>query len=165
MAVAEGPDIGANTRNNNNIVWRNLNIVDLVHDETNDVSLVVRNSGRERQITSLVIRVPKEQVARSFFQTGQVDLELDEKLFTVWRRPKSETNNFTHEGRHVHLVGPEAVTLEEFVLPPKFEGQLRIRFRRLPTTPHRSFQVDVLQVQPGRPEPIGGVSYEIHTDR
>jgi len=164
MAVTEGPDIGANTRNNNNIVWRNLNIVDLVHDESSDVSLTVRNSGRDREITSLVIRVPKDQMAHSFLQTGQVDLELDDALFTAWRQPKSAAKTFRNDGRYVRILGPQTVTLEGFVLPPKFEGHLKIRFQRLPATPRRSFQVDVMQVDPGRPEPIGGVSYEIHTD-
>ena len=57
------------------------------------MSLTVRNSGLEREITSLVIRVPKDQMAHSFLQTGQVDLELDEALFTAWRQPKNGGEN------------------------------------------------------------------------
>ena len=56
MASAEGPDINVNVRNNNNLVWRNLNIVDLAPDGSGDVSMIVMNPFRDSRVFSLTIR-------------------------------------------------------------------------------------------------------------
>ena len=70
------------------------------------------------------------------------------------------------------IIGERGATFENLILPNKREGRLKLTFRRLPGTPKQQYLVDVVQRRSaafaaarGLPEVVGGVSYDIHTDR
>jgi hypothetical protein len=67
MTFAETSDITYNVRQNNNIVWRNLNIVDLGGDAMRYVSFIMRNN-EDRPGMSLIIRPPADELNESFFR-------------------------------------------------------------------------------------------------
>jgi hypothetical protein len=172
MAVAEGPDINANVRNNNNLVWRNLNIVDLLPDGSGDVTFNVRNPDREIRTIALAIRLPKTPPTASFFSVGQVIVELDEALLKAWRQGGSRGTGFKAEGRRVVITGAAGATFDNLILPYERGGRVKVTFRRLPRTPKLQFLVDFEQRRPAAlaaklklAPVVGGISYEIHTDR
>ena len=80
----EGADINANTRNNNNIAWRNVNIVDLVSPDqlTQTVSFIVRGQlGRPTSFFDLVFRTPFDWQAPLFpMQNGEVKVDIGPQL-------------------------------------------------------------------------------------
>lgn len=162
MATAEGPDINANVRANNNLVWRNLDIVDLMPDESADVSFSVRNSSRERAIGTLLFRGPTGGRQPSFLEHGEVVVTLDGKLNQAWREGGGKGSGNQQDKGGLRF-GREGGRLENLVLSPGFEGRVTVRFRRLPTTPRRDFGLDVEYQANGKT--VGGVSYEVHTDR
>jgi hypothetical protein len=172
MTVPETADINANTRNNNNIVWRNLNIV--TPDPAQDVSFIVRGVGKERMATSLVIRAPKNEMDNSFIRQGQVIVQLDDALMKAWRQGGGKGRGYKTDGRSFIITDPAGAVFENIIADPRLVGYVKLTFRRLPTTPRRQFLIDAIQMKAqggnqltaSRPLPvIGGVSYEIHTDR
>jgi len=165
MRTPETTDINANVRANNNIVWRNLNIVDLVHDSSGDASFTVRNPGKERIVTSLVIRSPKNELENSFIRHGQVTVRLDDVLMKAWRQGGGKGRGFKFDGRTFVVTDPAGAVFENLVLYREV-GHVSLAFKRLPNTPRRTFIIDALQLMPtvSRYGPTGGVSYEIHTD-
>jgi hypothetical protein len=172
MATAEGVDINANVRANNNLVWRNLNIVDLLPDAGGDATLNVMNPDRENRLVTLVIRPPRIRGKVSFFAAGQVAVQLDEVLLKAWRQGGARGTGFTMEGDRAVIAGAKGATFENLILPYQRGGRLKLFFRRLPATPKLEYMIEVEQRRPPAfaaaqklPAVVGGVSYEIHTDR
>jgi hypothetical protein len=172
MTFPETSDINANVRNNNNLVWRNLNIVDLVKDGSDTVLMIVRNSSKERAAHSLVIRAPRGEAQHSFLREGQVIVQLDDTLTRAWRRGGARGQGFKAvEGGF--LVSEAGAVFDNLILDRQQFGRVRLTFRKLPTTPKRQYLVDTIQYETARaglssassgPRLVGGVSYEIHTD-
>jgi hypothetical protein len=173
MTNPETTDINGNVRNNNNIVWRNLNIVDLAPDPAEDVNFIVRNTGRERTTISLAIRPPKNELQNSFMRYGQVIIRFDNALMKAWRLGGNKGKGFRSFGSGIVITDPNGAVFENFVVNREFVGKVNLTFKRLPTTPRRSFIIDVAQFSPQRvstntarysSKVTGGISYEIHTD-
>ena len=162
MAVAEGTDIEANVRNNNNIVWRNVNVVDLAGDQSSDATVIVRNDSDQRVPATLTIGGPRGGLRPSFTTQGQVLVRFDDRLADVWQKSGHKGSGFKRDG-NLLLVGREGAWIDNLILPPHFEGRMTLRFRKLPSTQKRVFELDVTQSAGTRT--IGGVSYEIHTER
>jgi hypothetical protein len=172
MATAEGPDINANVRANNNLVWRNLNIVDLLPDASGDATMDVSNPDRESGSVTLVVRPAKGEGKTSFFAVGQAFVILDPALLSAWQKGGMQGTGFKAEGDRLVIATERGATFENLLLPYDQKGRLRVIFRRLPSTPKAEYVVDVEQrrlptfaARHQLPEVVGGVSYEIHTDR
>jgi hypothetical protein len=173
MATPETGDINGNTRNNNNIAWRNLNIVDLVPDAAGDADFIVRNLSKELTAVSLVIRPPKNEAQNSFIQNGQVIVRFDGGLMKAWRRGGIKGKGFRMKGESFIVTDPSGAVFENIVIDREFTGRAKLTFKRLPTTPRRRFVIDAVQLASQRvnymkaryaPRVMGGVSYEIRTD-
>jgi len=180
MATPEGPDINANVRANNNLVWRNLNIVDLLPDARADVAVNVANPDRGNRAVTLTIRSQKIRENPSFLAVGEVLVTFDDTLLKAWRQGGGQGTGFAMArippgapavlfSSTFAITDPDRVTFENLILPNQTRGSLMLTFRRLPETPKIEYIVDVveeLSVMPGAPtRVVGGVSYEIHTDR
>ncbi|HEX6099209.1 MAG TPA: M12 family metallo-peptidase [Thermoanaerobaculia bacterium] len=172
MTTAEGPDINANVRANNNLVWRNLNIVDLLPDGSEDVEMTVMNADQFSGPESLVIRPGRGRGLRSFFADGVATVELDGLLLDAWNRGGAKGTGFVREGGRFRITSAEGARFDGLQLIPGHPGRLKVTFRRLASTPKGEYRVDIEH----RREPeyarkyqssevVGGVSYEIHTDR
>jgi len=175
MAVAEGSDIGANVRNNNNLVWRNLEIEDLVSNDVRDAWFTLRNFSRQPLPSSLWIRGPRTGRQPSFLPYGEVYIRLDERLVRLWKQGGAKGTGYKLDNNGLR-VSAEGARIDNLLLPPGFEGNVFVRMRRLPSTPRRDFGLDMIHLTRSRlaaevaahfprERVIGGVSYEIHTDR
>ncbi len=169
MATAEGPDINANVRANNNLIWRNLNTIELLPAASAEVSLRVKNPDPEGPV-SIVVRSPTARVTKSFLESAQIVVEFDDALLKAWRAGGSRGSGFTMDADRA-IIGQGGATFDNLILANNGGGALKLIFRRLPATPKRESLVDVVQKRSaelaaarGLPDVVGGVSYEIHTD-
>lgn len=164
MATPEGTNIGANVRANNNLVWRNVNVVDLTSgDAAEEDSVMVRNSDRRRPVPfSLVIAGVDDERRPSFLPVGDVSIRLSHPLATAWKNGGSRGNGFEVAGARLN-IGKSGARLDNFMLPSGESSWLYVRMHRLPSTPRRDYWLEIRQVV-GR-STVGGVTYEVHTDR
>ena len=161
MATAESSNIDANTRANNNIIWRNVNVVDLGGDSEDKVSLLVANPTDERMVVQLHLRPAGPH---SFLDFGTVTAQLDDKLMGVWSAAQFGGEGFARDGSTLTLKGGKGAVLQRLVLPPRFQGRLGLTFSRPASGyPLEKFLFEVVQTAGDRT--VGGVAYEIHTDR
>jgi len=167
---ANTTDLDANTRASNNIVWRNMNIIDLTGDSSDsEASFIVRNvNAKDAQITSLAIRATsrgKDRPAPSFLEFGIVSLTLDNELMKIWQKAGYRGTGIRRVGNRVTVTGSQGGVLEGLGLPPRSEARVRISFGRPKSGKYLrdAYLMDVTQ-SVGR-KIVGGITYQIHTDR
>lgn len=164
--MLETNDIVSNVRNSNNLVWRNLNIVDFVPDSVQEADFIVRNSSKEKASISLKIASPENELDHSFILDGQVIVRFDDSLMKAWTLGGMQGSGFTSLGGNEFLVkDPAGAKFENLIMNGLQIGRTHVKFTKLATTPKRQYIIDAIQYKTGQQSAvIGGVSYEIHTD-
>ena len=160
----EGSDPNDNVRNNNNLVWRNVNVVGGPGFKAEKVSMIVRNIDPEAPLINLSFHDRLDPEVRTpFLRRGAVTVDLGEKLFDLWRRGGAV-------GRDVELAGETSIRIladgawiqvglryrEEHPIDLLFEntkGGLETR------TEQHVFEVREDNARTGKV--LGGVTYEI----
>ena len=98
MAFPETADIQGNVRNNNNLVWRNLSVVDFAQPASATQTFDVRNTGGANARVRLVVR-SSDAAGQSYLRQGAVTLSLDEPLLRAWREGGTSNQGLRVEGR------------------------------------------------------------------
>ena len=182
---AEGPGIGSNSRNNNNIIYRNLTIVDLLSSQT--VSFLVRNIDKEVQEVDVLLAVPEE-----FLKIGQVFVGLSPQLEKGWSKENrrvegllppdprlrvagydERTKKALHQERELGGVKPEIellppphelkapkVLLRGLRLEPGAAETMRLIFRSEQKT---KAEYDIQVIEQIRGETVGGIQFLVRT--
>ena len=170
MTVAEGSDVGANTRNNNNIAWKNITVVDTFPGLMKLSSILVRNVFKERVVTGLRL-AQTEEFGASALGVGRVVVNLKPELFKRWRAAT--------QGRQqgVEIVGATtlrmtspAVVLPNIPLGPEEAFSIDVGFElNKDYRPVRGLRhkFDLIQTgAPGRPNAIvGGQRFEVNLSK
>ena len=163
MAVALGADIGADTKNNNNVAWRNMNVVNMAPDASADESFDMRNVSRSKAIVGLTIKSARDSRLVSFFEYGQITVSFDDRLFELVKRGFKEQAGVKLEGNKFIVSGPKGVTFGNIVVPGAFAGKVRLTFHLNKDAPKRRYKVVASQTQVGaKVRGVGGVSAEIY---
>jgi hypothetical protein len=169
LAAAEGASITANARNNNNIAYRNLNVVDL--QSTQAATFFVRNVDDDDRMVDLTIRVPA-----ALLTAGTVDVTLAPGLLAAWTARTRPTAGLT-ESRRAGLILPSdrqalrvppyaitdtTVTLTGFRLRGRQAERVTLTFASAKRDT-ATFNVDVEQRVGDNV--IGGIRYVVRTGR
>jgi hypothetical protein len=81
--------VSQNVKNSDQVVWKNLTVVDDVSNKT----LIVRNVSQGGNLVSLRFTAPPEQLGDSFFDHGSVRIALGAPLFALWIANGAQGNN------------------------------------------------------------------------
>jgi Pregnancy-associated plasma protein-A len=93
MTFAETGNLYANVQNNNNIVWKNISIVDTDGDGARFADVVVGGFDRGRRETRLVFETPKRR-GYSLFDWGHLLVELRGRALTRWAKGEIKGKGF-----------------------------------------------------------------------
>lgn len=166
MTHAETINIGNNSRNNNNIVWRNLNVVGLGGDTPEIVSFLVRVADQDYRTATLVFGPGSTDPAASFLGLGEVTVSFDPVLEAAWVAGGAKGRGFLKIPGGYRLIDPAGAAFENLQLDPSLDGRVWLTFQRLPGTPTRLYRVDAIQLRSPFASPfvpvVGGVSYDIN---
>jgi hypothetical protein len=111
MSVAEGSDVDANTRNNNNIVWKNITVQDKSPGSLMSATTLLRNlSANATVATRIRLRLPPEEQANGLFGFGTLLLNLGPTLYPRWlQNGASGQGIVTGAGSNtVQVISPDA---------------------------------------------------------
>ena len=167
MTTAETARIDTNVRGNNNIVWRNVNIVGLGSPTESSATFLVRNLASSQARISLKVKPSDRYPIHTFLKFGKVSLHLDNETLASWQRGGFKGSGFKRVDQDVHIVDPNGATLEDLGLEKDAQREMKITFSLANEDhPRGTFFVDVVQgsMEDGEPTVVGGVTYEIHTD-
>ncbi len=85
MTTAETGNLNANVRNNNNIVWKNISIVDTDGDGARFADVVIGNFDQEQRKMRLMFTTPKRRGA-SLFDWGHILVEFRGDALIEWAK-------------------------------------------------------------------------------
>ena len=129
MTFPETMSLGDNVRNNNNIVWKNITVVDEVPGIGIAGWVGVDNYTPDPMIAKLVFRVPKDEPSRpSVFDWGQVYVDLGPELFRRWDSGGRAGSGVSSTGGTELLVRMSGATVENIPMSPGEVFTVRVRF-------------------------------------
>lgn len=169
MTFPEGVDVNLNTKNNNNIAWKNVTVVDNFPGAFKIASVLIRNIFNQRVFAGL--RFANAENADSFFEFGNILLDLKPELYARWREGNNTGEGVELAGPHtIRITSPEAL-IQNIRLEPQEMFSVDVRFelikgRALP--PRGVVPVwDLIQI--GTPDDpngvVGGQRYEVNLDK
>ena len=153
MSFPETSSINYNTRQNNNIAWRNMNVVDLMLNKQVDVSFIARSLAKTSN--QIMLQIGESEQQRFRREGGKIHINLFE--FTG----KDEWAEI-HQLPHI---------IRDLQAPNSTDNAAKVKLRfsagPMPITDRVSglYHIDVLQLDTdsGTNQRVGGVAYEIVT--
>ena len=164
MTFPETVDVNGNTRNNNNIAWKNVTVVDNFPGALRLTSILIRNIFNQTVVTEL--RLANAEDNASFFEFGNIIVDLKPELFARWREGRSA-------GDGIEVVGPTTIritksqaVLQNIRLEPQETFSVDVRFELFKDRPAAQGVIpkwDLIQAgAPGNPNAVvGGQRFEV----
>jgi hypothetical protein len=170
MTTPEGTDVNANTRNNNNIAWKNIAVVDNFPGAFKISSVLIRNIFREPVNASLHLSTNTDRFGSSFFDLGTILVDLKPELFRRWRAGGGQAREVETAGQTAVRVSSPNAVMENIRLAPgeSFSVDVRFELRKDYTLPRGTRpRWDLIQTgAPGNPNAVvGGMRFEVDVDK
>lgn len=165
MSFAETANLYANVQNNNNIVWKNISIVDTDGDGARYADVVIGRFTRERRATRLLFRTPKRR-GFSLFDWGHLMVEFRGEALLEWVKEGVKGDGFERlqDGRlFIARAGAEVVGPP---LKPGSFGTVHVQFvpdGRRPTGA-QVFELDLIELD-AKGRAVGGQRLLLKTGR
>ena len=163
----EVADPNVNVRKSNNLVWRNVNVVNLSNAVSFVANMIVRNieTGTAEVKVSFHDRIDPG-VINPFLRRGRITVDLGTALFDLWRRSGMRGANVaTVGGSSIQILGDGAWI--QLSMRGREEGSISLRFEDTATGTQRTrTEPNVFEVRQTniRSEKVqGGVTYEIES--
>jgi hypothetical protein len=165
MTTPETADVGSNTRNNNNIAWKNITVVDNFTGALMTSSVIIRNTARERVAAGLRFAADTDDFTRAIENIGSIIINLKPELFARWRQGGSHARGAEVVGQTSLRVAGVA-TIDNIRLEPGEHFSVDLQFElKKDYTPLKDARavLQLLQVgAPGSPQTVvGGQKFEI----
>ncbi|PZF95666.1 hypothetical protein C1I93_14970 [Micromonospora endophytica] len=163
----EGPDISTNTRNNNNIAWRNVDSVQLTagSGQTTVRPFAIGNSLTVPSRNDLVFEAAEPLQAIG----GRVVVDLGQDLFERWRAGGAVGTGVRAVGRtQIEIVEPTKASLGNLLLNPGERVEFKLLFSAEAAS-EKEIAFNVIQFGPdtagAKRTDLGGVQYLISADK
>ncbi len=146
MSYAETTNIDYNTRQNNNIAWRNVNVINLTGRSSSLANLSaigpeatavaseavvmnVRNVLNEDTVTRLLFREPEQNLNDPFLRRGDLVLDLGSELFMRWREGGALGSGIEVVGDgQIRILDPKGSWLGNIQMKAGEEFDLKLTF-------------------------------------
>lgn len=146
MTSPETANLNTNVRNNNNIVWKNITVVDDVTGSGRLGSVVVANFTEKIEWSTLVFLTPKDEKP-SIFDWGQVFVELPPELLKRRKDEYEDSAGVRQFDDTTFQILETGAKLGRFELAPGGLHTVRVKF--VPAQKHpvgvRVFTLDLVQ--------------------
>lgn len=165
MTTPETGNLYANVQNNNNIVWKNISIVDSGFNGSLFGDFVVGNFGREPRKLNLVFTVPKGR-GPSLFDWGHILVEFRGDVLARWQKGDVEGKGFQRLDDGSLVIAKAGATLQGLPLKRGAFGTIHVRFVPNGRRPlgARVLELDVLELN-DKGRTIGGQRFVLKTNK
>ena len=167
MTFPETWDVNTNTRNNNNIAWKNVTVVDVLPNNVVNPGGVVAvgNPFNHNHNFFLELEVADLETGKPIYQEAEVGIKMDDVLFNAWERGGKEAQLLdptTEEKRKI--VKGNNVIVDNISFNANEIGTLRLDFNFLTKelTDKTNYAYHVIQKDAETGQVIGGETFIIN---
>lgn len=169
MTFPEGAAIGANTKNNNNIAWKNITVVDNLPGPLLASPNLIRNVF-DKQVKASLRFANTEEIGASFFDQGQIIVDLEPKLFERWAAGGRIGKGVQVLDRTRLLIAAPDAAIENIALDPGETFSVEVQFvLNRDYKPTAGLRPKWRLIQLGSPdnpdEVVGGQTFEVEIGR
>lgn len=167
MTSIETGDINANTRNNNNIAWKNVTVVDILPNNiVNPGGVVaVTNPFNHPKTFFLELEIADLETGKPIYQEAEVGIKMNDVLYQAWERGGKEAQLLdpTLEEKR-KIVRGNHVILDNIAFNANETGTLRLDFNFLTKelTDKTNYAYHVIQKDAETGQIIGGETFIIN---
>jgi hypothetical protein len=115
-------------RNNNNIVWKNITVEDVVVGDIAASSMLVANYSRKEELTRIVFTIPKEEANLPLYRYGSLTVAMSDQLLKKWKGQGGKGQGFKLVRNELQITSPNA-WIGDFVLNPNEIYGLQVRYK------------------------------------
>ncbi len=167
MTVVETADINSNTRNNNNIAWKNITVVDILPNNVINPGGVVgvTNPFNHPHTFFLEMEINDLETGKPIFQEAEVGIKMDDVLFQAWERGGKEAQLLDPTLEETRkIVRGNHVILDNIAFNANEIGTLRLDFNFLTKelTDKTNYAYHVIQKDASTGQVIGGETFIIN---
>ena len=126
MTFPEIVDVNANTKNNNNIAWKNVTVVNNFPGRFKAASILIRNIFPQVVVAQLRLGRPFQR--HSFLDYGDIFVDMKPELFARWREGNSAGTGFEVVGPTTIRVTSPQTALTNIRLEPGETFPVEVRF-------------------------------------
>lgn len=165
MTFAETSNLYGNVQNNNNIVWKNITVVDEVQDGGRFAAVLVEGLKEFGGATRLDLRALGSKRKGTLLDFARVEIELDKALHKLWTAGGNEGFGIEKvKGNRLLLTKPRA-TLDNIQLEPGEYHVISVHFAPLEKDDDRNevYYLDIQQY--AERDIVGGVRVAFRTRR
>jgi len=150
-------------RNNNNLAWKNLTVVDLVADRTSAM-VMIANPSNTPKTYYLELQKATNEGGKAIYEEAEVTLKMDDVIYDAWERGGKQAQLIAskHEEKS-KLVKGDNVILDNIMFEPNERGLLTLDFNFLTKelTDKTEFTYHIVQKDANTGEVIGGETFLI----
>ena len=166
MTVPEGEFITANVKNNNNIAWKNMTVVDIFPDVPSPVAAAVAVGNPFDAAHSFTLEFVKEEnePGSALYDEAEITITLDNILLNAWTNGGSASTNLQGTPQNnVIIVENNHALIENLQFAPNEIGTLSISFNFLidELTDKEKYVYHLIQRDAVTGEVIGGETFEV----
>jgi serine protease len=150
-------------RNNNNLAWKNLTVVDLVADRTSAMVMIANPSNTPRTYL-LELQKATNEGGKAIYEEAEVTLKMDDVIYDAWERGGKQAQLIASKREEKSkLVKGDNVILDNIMFEPNERGLLTLDFNFLTKelTDKTEFTYHVVQKDANTGEVIGGETFLI----
>lgn len=164
MTFPETADLNLNVKNNNNIAWKNVTVVDILANGS--IGGVVGVGNPVKVPKKYVLEFIAEEIpdVRPIFEQAQVGIKMDERLYRAWEQGGAVARGLVQgRERTAFVVRSNYATLNNLVFQPQELGTLNLTFAFTndDTTPQQ-FVYHIVQRDLENGEVVGGETYLVN---
>lgn len=164
MTFIETADLNSNVKNNNNIAWKNISIVDLIPNQSTSIVAIV-NPFKTQKKYYLEMLVDDAEIGNPIYGEAEVSIKMDDALYNAWERGGKEAQllSSTLEEKK-KIVAGNNVILDNIYFNPNEMGTLKLNFNFLTSqsTQKSTFRYHLIQKDAETHEIIGGETIVIN---
>ena len=167
MTSTETTDLNANVRNNNNIAWKNLTIVDLISNKITG-TVAVGNLTNSIKNYNIEMFVDNLETGNPIYTDAEVSVKMDNILYDALTRGGSNTQFLSSTSEQKEkLVTGNNVILNNITFNPNEIGLLKLEFNFLTQQNSQKtlYRYHVVQKDALTNEILGGETYIINKNQ
>ncbi len=171
MANEVNGSVNQNTKNNNNIAWKNVSVVDLTANATNRnpcTNVFVGNFNNTTRTIDLEFVLPKNFKGNPILAEAEVLVSLDDATWDKWDNNGRQKQNLTvnKEEQKQLIINQDNASLKNLNFQANEYRLLNVCFRFLTKqmSGQKDFEFHVIQRDANTGEIIGGETYQIEVE-